>query len=213
MKKVVFYALALTSLVFTSCSTETNDALELQKPQNLLKTFSIERNVEGRYFTNTSAPSTNVVVNDATKTNEVYVSNGNGALRQNNTDLVFNDGRLKVDFIQEATSNPSITIFDDKETLEINYLKTYKISANENGEYQVDFEVNKGISVDFVFNKETKVYEIHLAKGMSSNTNFTKVFPAKKGDVIKLSFVNHLTDDSLRTSYRKKEKPRSIILT
>lgn len=211
MKNLTSYAVAIvTSLVMMSCST--NETLDVQ-PQNIVNSYSLERNASGEYYLNTTKPA-DIVVNQANKTTEVYALEA-GVAKQSATNLLFNDGKLKVDFVQDFNT-PSITIFDDAETKEINYLNTYKISANEDGTYQVDFSVNKGIAVEFVYNEKTDVYEIHLAQGKQTQSSFTKVFDVQKGDVLKVNFVNHLKSNNFAkgaTDPYKKEKPRSIILT
>ena len=111
---------------------------------------------------------------------------------------------------------PQITIIDDKIMLERGasddlMLGDYSITGNEDGMYDLAFNVKENVTVDFVYNEDENVYEIHLEKGRSSIANFDRTFIKQVGSDLKIVFVNHGLVANSSTSMAKEKKPQLII--
>jgi hypothetical protein len=117
----------------------------------------------------------------------------------------------------------NITIEDDNLTLAKNSAKNeemlseYSIFSNEDGTINLDFIVKNKVSVEFVYNEIENIYEIHLEKGKSNETDFSRSFTKNDGKPLKIDFVNHFSNGNLSKgsdSSKKtiRRKPRAIIL-
>ena len=95
-------------------------------------------------------------------------------------------------------------------------LKEYSVSSNDDGTFDLDFKVNSQVHVDFVYNEENNIYEVHLEEGKSSGVNFTRNLEKVDGQTLKIDFVNHLSTTSSKGTYARelkpKRKPRVIIV-
>ena len=68
-------------------------------------------------------------------------------------------------------------ILNLQKRLSNNYLNEYSISLNEDGSYNLDFEVLDNVSVDFVYDSEENVYEVHLEEsGKTQESNIILEF-------------------------------------
>lgn len=223
MKKTNFLAVALMfSLVFSSCSND-EDILQPEQSKELVKTFQLKRDATGAYSLDLNLES-NVKVdnfkNIANNTNELYLSITDGNLVQKSSlqsDLMFNDENFKVDFItQNSHKVPSISVFDNniKFAQKSNdaFLKEYSVTKNENGTYDLDFKVANNISVDFVYNDETNVYEIHLEPGTKSQENdtFARTLEKEENMLLQIHFVNH-TNENAKTTAEYIRKPIIVV--
>ena len=90
-------------------------------------------------------------------------------------------------------------------------LGDYSITGNEDGMYDLAFNVKENVTVDFVYNEDENVYEIHLEKGRSSIANFDRTFIKQVGSDLKIVFVNHGLVAYSSTSMAKEKKPQLII--
>jgi hypothetical protein len=122
-----------------------------------------------------------------------------------------------VSFVDTNTDKkPQTTIIDDKIMLERGasddlMLGDYSITGNEDGMYDLAFNVKENVTVDFVYNEDENVYEIHLEKGRSSIANFDRTFIKQVGSDLKIVFVNHGLVAYSSTSMAKEKKPQLII--
>jgi hypothetical protein len=224
MKKVSFLAVAVMfSLVFSSCSND-EDILQPEQSKDLVKTFQLKRDATGAYSVDLNLES-NVTVakvkNTTNNTNELYLSViDNNLVQKSNlqSDLMFNDENFKVDFIT-ANSNkvPSISVFDDNikfaQKSDDSFLKDYSVTRNENGTYDLDFKVNNNVSVDFVYNDEINVYEVHLEEGTKSQENdtYARTLEKEENSLLQIHFVNHTSDNAKGSGFSADRKPVIII--
>ena len=199
MKKLYVGFLALVlAFSFTSCSTNETDFETPQEP--LLKKAKLKRDASGAY-------SVDYVVADKTVsdtrkdvsslTNEFHLSKvGFDTKDQYREDLTLNDNKLRIGFFDNETGKSmKLTIEDENITLakgkSTKYLKTYGLETNNDGTIQLDFEVNDNVSVDFVYNEELAIHEVHLRKGSSANKVFSRSLTIPDTGILKLDFVNH----------------------
>ncbi|CAA0214824.1 Probable lipoprotein precursor [Tenacibaculum maritimum] len=220
MRKLSFYALAaVTSYVLISCSS---DNVELIKnPQNtekLLKSFEIKRDANGRYSIDYNVDD-NVVVssvkNSTSKINEFYLSSENKSIGKNNykEELPLEEDQLKIGFVEDSYENNRTIFIKDQDILlakgEENeeFLKEYSLAGSGTDIYQLDFTVNKGITTDFVYNKEEMRYEIHLKEGNQSGgvkENFSRTFIKTEEAPLEIRFVNHRYREQSRVDIRDR---------
>jgi hypothetical protein len=113
----------------------------------------------------------------------------------------------------------SISITDDNvkfaEKASNNYLNEYSISLNENGSYNLDFEVLDNVSVELVYDTEENVYEVHLEEtGKTQESNiYSRVLEKEEGGGLQIHFVNHLNSAAKSSSVSAflVRKPKIII--
>lgn len=221
MKRLALYFLA-TSLLFVSCSTEQTD----NKPKQLLKSYQISKNAQGKYSIDYSVNenvSAEFVKNIKTKMNEIHLfSDTNTSKADFNNSLSVERNQLKIGFSENSAKRNSIVIEDTDIVLargeESNeYLKKYDVTSNDNKNYRFNFTVKEGIVVEFTYNEEENINEIHLKQGKSGELTFSKTY-AKNSDVLKVDFVNHYHATGARTEdmayssdTRVSKRPRWII--
>ena len=216
----LFALLASFTLLLSSCSTNETLAPEEQS-LDLLKTYSINRDADGAYSLdyslNGNAETESIIESD---TNNIYLySSNNQSSRKVTQELVIEGTQVTVGFVDTNSNNsPEITIIDDNVTTlskssEKEMLNEYSISSNEDGTYTLDFSVNDKVRVDFVFNEEIDTYEIHLEKGKTGESNFSRVLEKEEGKALKFDFVNH-KDNSQAKSVEALivRKPQGIIV-
>ena len=219
MKKLYVGFLAVVlAFSFTSCSTNETDLEIPQEP--LLKKAKLKRDASGAY-------SVDYVVADKTVsdvrkdlnslTNEFHLSKvSHDTKDQYREDLTLNDNKLRIGFFDNETGKSmKLTIEDENITLakgkSTEFLKTYGLSTNTDGTIQLDFEVNNDVTVDFVYNEELAIHEVHLRKGTSINKVYSRSLTIPDTGVLKLDFVNHkYLGKSLAESVERK--PRTVIL-
>ncbi|MCL7764286.1 hypothetical protein MPF19_12740 [Polaribacter sp. Z014] len=228
MKNFNLFALLVSVvLVFSSCSTNET-LLQEEQSLDLLKTFTINRDANGGYFLDYNVNGnvkTENVVDDTTNTNYIYLYSSENLLSRKVTqDLTIDGNQLKVGFVDTNSSNqPQITIKDKNASLSKNenedMLSEYSISGNEDGTYTLDFTVNSKVKVDFVYNDELNIYEVHLEEGKTDVTTFSKVFDKIDGEALEIDFVNHILiegDTAAKTNsksyaFTKERRPEVII--
>ncbi|SDS30129.1 hypothetical protein SAMN05216503_2619 [Polaribacter sp. KT25b] len=224
MKKRNFLAVAVVfSLVFSSCSSE-EEALMPEQSKELFKTFELKRDATGAYSIDLDLDS-NVKVakvkNTAENINELYLSVSDDDLEQKSnlqSDLFFDDENFKVDFITENSNKvPSISIFDDNikyvKKSDDSFLEEYSVIKNENGTYELDFKVSNNVSVDFVYNDEISVYEVHLEESGKSqqNDSYSRTLEKEENELLQIHFVNHTGDNAKGDATSADRKPVIII--
>jgi len=217
MKKVLQTVFTFVLVIgFTSCQT-SEDLEAVDVSAKLLKSYVVKRDASGSYSLDYSltedAAADNVQKNN---TNQVNLYSSDFQSRATNfQDLNIDNGAMNVEFVNTNLATKSqISIIDDqiytKEAIGRKFLSDYSIAKNENGTFQLDFNVKKNVAVSFVYNKTSAVYEIHLEKGKAKNTNFSREFTKESGTDLKIDFVNHIADGLARTDAQPRE-PRMII--
>lgn len=220
----LFTSLAVAILILSSCATDEN-LLPKEQSLDLLKSYTVKRDATGTYYLDYNVTK-NVVVDNvkdiASNTNQYYLySSGNEPSRKVNEALTLENGQLNIDFVDtNSDKQPKITIIDDNgidlgENVDTNdkMLSEYSITNNADGTFTLDFKVKNKVEVDFVYNKEKDIYEIHLEKGKGSKSNFKRIFTKNNGSDLKIDFVNHIHSFSATIASRaaKSRKPRIVV--
>mgnify|MGYP005989804299 CR=1 FL=1 len=221
MKKLGIGLLVMIFVMnFGSCTTE-----ELVVPQeNLLKSYKLKKDAEGHYsieYNVADKTSATIQKDFNSLTNEIYLTENNQATKKNYiTDFSLeNDNKLRVGFIDENSGRkPMITVDDENITFgrgieSTTLLKTYSVESNGDGTVQLDFEVNNGVNVWFVYNDELEIYEVHLKRGYQIGTNFSRTISFGERGILKIDFVNHLNAHGRSTADAEyiEKKPRLIL--
>lgn len=193
--------LILITLGFSSCSQDDNTLLEEPSAENLLKSYRIQRDASGAYSLdyqlNQGAASDNIK-DEKTNTSNIYLYSSESQRTNSNLTegLEIQKGQLTVGFNDTEKEKQSfITIVDNDIVFSKNEtnenLESYSISGNEDGTYDLDFNVKDGIIVEYAYNEDSQTYEIHLSHGDSSETTFSTSFDREDGEVLKIDFVNY----------------------
>lgn len=211
-------AVAVVSVGMFSCTNNEQSPLALNDTKSLVEEVTIQKNSNGKYSLNyrLDNASADVFNEENSKKLVMFSSNKNeGSVREN---LIIND-HYTLSFVNAETSRKTqMTIFDDNKPVSAkgNYLSEYKMKNDGGNIFTLNFKVAKGLKADFVFNKETQAYEIHLAPGKSNTNTFTKNFVKQEGQDLKIDFVNHMNLNTMSKSSREDlvapKKPRWIIV-
>lgn len=229
MKRLnLFTLLTSATLILSSCSDNNETLLQEEQAINLLKSYTIQRDANGAYSLdynlNGNVKAENVIDSN-TNTNNIYLYSSNIQLESKVTqDLTIDGNQLKIGFVDTNSKiHPVITILDEKFSYakganneEEEMLSDYSITSNEDGTYKLDFTVKDEVNVDFVYNEDLKIYEVHLEKGEGNETTFSRILEKESGVLLKLDFVNHIvaTDvlaKSKSQSMFVRRKPRTTV--
>ncbi len=210
MKKISLVVFAISaSLFLSSCANNEDGLISTDSNAKLLKNFTVKRDASGAY-------SMDFNVYENTKIDKVSDKNSNSSQfylyssDKNSTtkiaeQLVIDDSQLKVGFV-DANNNKNITnvtVFDDNITLakgneDLN-LKSYSIKINDDGLYDVAFEVKNNVAVNFVRNEKENTFEIHLSSGKGGETNFSRTPEKIEGKPLTIVFVNYVGNPGAKT--------------
>ena len=109
----------------------------------------------------------------------------------------------------------TITVVDDDirydRSTEDDHLTDYSFTDNNDGTYDLEFTVDENIETDFVYNEDTKTYEIHLETGEDNEREFFRTFTKEEDENLEIVFVNHFYDRSERNYSTLIRKPEIII--
>jgi PBP1b-binding outer membrane lipoprotein LpoB len=216
----------MSAFVLSSCSNNENFALEVEKT-NSLKSYKVKRDASGAYSIEYVLEKNRIsqkTINSKTNENEFYLYQSNLAINKTESEEVFIDvNKLSISFLDAIMhSESNITIKDDP----ISFAKTnsnstkmlseYTVSKNEDGTFHLDFKVIDEVSVDFVYNQELGIYEIHLEEGISNGNDFSRNFEKLAGAPLKIDFVNHIGNNTSAKGLAaraavKRRKPRIVV--
>lgn len=209
MKKnslLVFAVIA--SLIFSSCSSNEEGMIPTDSNAKLLKNFTVKRDASGAYSLDFNvAENTKVdkVANQNLNSNEFYLySSENNATTKIAEQLLIDNSQLKVGFIDaNSKNNTNLTVYDDNITLakgDLNSkLKSYSVTKNDDGLYDVVFEVKNNVAVKYAFNEKEDAFEIHLTNGKSADANFSTTLEKKEGVPLKIVFVNYVGNTNAKS--------------
>ncbi len=194
---VGFLAIVL-ALSFASCSTNETDLEIPQEP--LLKQVKLQRDASGAYFVDYVVANNTIpdVRKDVTSlTNEVHLNKVNHDTKdQYRNNFTLDNNTLRVGFFDNETGKQmKFSIEDENITfakgISTKFLKEYGLISNTDGTIQLDFEVNSNVKTEFIYNDDLATYEVHLSKGTSSESKFSRTLDIPDTGVLKLDFVNH----------------------
>ena len=202
MKNFNLLALATVfSLVLSSCSSN-EELLPQETSTDLLKSYTVKRDKNGSYSLDYRLSDNAIAQNNKnikSNTNEVYLYSSDNRLsaRNESQGLSIENNKLKVGFVDTNSGRtPQIIVEDEnivmsRDSSDDRLLDDYSITGNEDGTYDLVFNVKNKVEVDFVFNEEENVYEIHLEKVNGTESNFERTFTKDEGVDLKIAFVNH----------------------
>jgi len=218
MKNNKFLALiAIVSLVFTSCSSDETVLAETEST-NLLKTFKLKRDATGAYsidFDVTQNTKVEKLTDASQNSNEYLLSADDNQVERNiSQQLLIDNNKLKVGFVDTKTdAKQFISITDDKKiSSKISKLANYSIQGNDDGTFDLAFQVNDNVNVSFVYNEAISTHEVHLDNGLGKDTNFSRTLESEAGEPLKIDFVNHTSNLNAKSSQLAMiRKPKIII--
>lgn len=209
MKKFSLITLLLITVGFSSCTQEDSTFLEEPTAQDLLKSFTLNKSTSGDYSLdyqlNNGAASDNVL--DAkTNTSNIYLYSSENVSRSiNNEGIALKDGELRISFNDtEKDKKYSITVLDEEikasrseDDTDLGYLNSYSVTTNNDGTFTLDFKVNEGVSVDYIFDADNNVYEIHLTPGEATESDFVNNFVKAENESMEIAFINNTPETRL----------------
>lgn len=218
MKKLsLITLLALITIGFSSCSSEDDLLIQETSSEDFLKSFSVNKDSGGQFSLNYQlgdGVAADQEKDYKTNTNNIYLYSSQVQTRSIYNDrLAIQDGQLRVNF--RNTSNNkiyTITLQDDdiqtsKDSNDNEYIDSYGISGNGDGSYDLDFRVKDGVSVEFLYNGDDDIYEVHLRDDANaSQLDFSQTYTKQEGMTLKIDFVNHSNGKSTAT-----RKPRASV--
>lgn len=212
--------LILITLGFSSCTQDDNILLEEPTAEDLLKSFNLNKNAKGDYSLDyqlgTGAAADNVL-DTKTNTNNIYLySSDAGVSRNFNESLSIQGGQFNVNFndTDQDKIHHMITVLDDdiKSRGEENEnLESWGMTGNGDGTFDLNFVVRDGIGVDFIYDGDRNVYEVHLTNNQNaSQSDFVQTFTKEEGVALNVEFVNY-TSTSRTESEEPGRRPKVII--
>lgn len=223
MKKFNLLLLLFTATFgFFSCSNNEEVEISNDLNENLLKKFSVKRDASGAYsldFNVSEKAKVDKVLDVTSNYNQFFLYRADNNTETNiEESLVIDGSQLKVGFIDtNADAKTNITVIDDniklaKGTADQTKLNTYNITKNEQGVYELVFEVKNNVSVNFVYNETDEAYEIHLQNAAATETNFTRTLEQIPGKPLKVVFVNYISNPGAKSATLEPIRKPVIII-
>ncbi|WP_442265326.1 hypothetical protein ACSIGC_13450 [Tenacibaculum sp. ZS6-P6] len=222
--------LMIVATLISSCSTEENDIVNAEVEgvnESLLQSHKISRDASGKYtidYTLAKNAQANLVKDDATQTTNLHAFESKNALSYKTTsnisDIELQNNKIKLGVFENGEERNSITVEDEniilaKGEVNINFLQTYSVESFGDDQFVLDFTVREGIQVDFKYNSDENIYEVHLKEGPSNGTAFTKLYKKAEHLPLKIDFVNYIKvvsdNDNLKgksIAYVERKIPR-----
>ena len=201
----------IVATLISSCSTEENDMINADVEgvnESLLQSHKISRDASGKYtidYTLAKNAQANLVKDDATQTTNLHAFESENALSyktaSNISDIELQNNKIDLGEYENGEHRNSITVEDEniilaKGEINANFLQTYSVEYLGEGEFVLDFTVRQGVTVDFKYNPDENIYEVHLKEGVSNGTSFTKLYKKAEHLPLKIDFVNYLINES-----------------
>jgi len=212
----------LASIVFFSCSNNDDAEMSTDFNKNLLKNYAVKRDASGAYsidFNVSDKVKVEKIVDKNSNTSQFFLHSADKNTQTNIAEsLLIDENQLKVDFVN-ANNNKNITnvtIFDDNITLakgnENSKLKSYSVTKNDDGFYDVVFEVKDNVAVNFVHNEKEDAFEIHLNNGKGVETNFSRTLEKIEGKPLSIVFVNYVGNTNAKSETLEPIRKPVIII-
>ena len=199
MKTLKLATIFFVVLGLTSCSNEEETfVIQNEAAESLLNSYEIQRNADGSYFVDykTKGATSDNVRDEKRNENTINLYPDNTQTSRNQSeDLGFiTDGdELKIKFNDiQASKVTSISVKDDKISLARSnnaLLRDFNFKAQEDGTYDLSFEVKNKVDVDFVYNDDYQSYDIILTKGKGAESNFLRTFTPDDNGYLRITFV------------------------
>jgi len=205
---------------FTSCSTNETD---IEIPQEaLLRKAKFSRDASGSFavdYVVADNTASDVSKNVGSLTNEINLSKSNQNTKNSHREeFTLENNKLNIGFIDAESGKQTRFIVDDKNIIlakgeeSKEFLKNYSWTLNSDGTLQLEFDVNVNVNTEFVLNEELDIYEVHLSRGMNSESSFSRTINIPDNGVLKIDFVNHKKLGKGLTADVERH-PRGIIIT
>ena len=219
MRNLNLYALfASAMLVFSSCSSDEN-LLQEEQSLDLLKSYTIQRDASGAYsldYNLNGNVEVDKVTDVQTNTNEIYLYTTNSkSSRTVSQDLYIDQSQIKVGFVDtNSDKKATITVLDNDIQMSKSRnerLETFGLTSNTDGSFDLEFKVIDGIAVEFIYDGDKNVYEVHLNDNpKASQSEFLQTFTKENGVALNIEFVNNASATNARTAAIRR--PAVIIL-
>ncbi|SNR17263.1 hypothetical protein [Tenacibaculum jejuense] len=202
--------LMIVAAIFSSCSSEDNNVIDADIEgvnESLLQSYKLSRDASGKYtidYKLAKNAQANLVKDESTNTNNLHTFETKHAVSNrsvsNSTDLDLDNNQINIDVYQNGEQRKSITVEDEnivlaKGEVNTNFLQTYSVESFGDGQFVLDFKVREGINVNFEYNADENIYEVHLKEGLSNVRNYTKIYNKSDHLPLKIDFVNYIKTD------------------
>lgn len=210
MKKSSLLVFAIAgSFIFSSCSSNEEGLISTDSNAKLLKNYTVKRDASGAYsmdFNVLENTKVDKVIGINKNSSEFYLySSDKNTTTKIAEQLLINNNQLKVGFVDTKTdSKTNVVVFDDnisfKKSAEESKLTSYSVTKNEEGSFELDFEVADNVAVEYIFNENEDAFEIHLTNGKSATTNFSTTLEKTEGKPLNIVFVNFIANPGAKTT-------------
>lgn len=223
MKKInLMLMLFIASFGFFSCSNTDDAEMSTDFNKNLLKNYAVKRDASGAYsidFNVNEKVKVDKVVDKNTNSSQFYLYSADKNSQTNIAEsLLIDENQLKVGFIDtNSDKKTNITVFDNnitfaKGTSENSKLNSYSITKNDEGLFEVAFDVKENVAVNFIYSEENEAYEIHLESGVATETSFTRTLEKITGKPLKVVFVNHVGNTGAKSAEALEPIRKPVII-
>ena len=209
MRRSYLPFLMILSILISACSTEEN--MPENNDQPLLKSYKLSKDANGRYAIDVDLVEgayTETYKDETTNTNNIYAYQGEAGNRSKSSSntLTLDNNKISVDVYENNVQKNTIWVEDENITLakgqiSPDFLEEYSLEYLGGGEYVLDFKVRSGVMVNFEYNADENIYEVHLKEGASNGLKFTKLYNKSPNLPLRIDFVNYIKlDVEMRTT-------------
>ncbi|TCP28454.1 hypothetical protein EV195_101632 [Tenacibaculum skagerrakense] len=204
MRRSYLPFLMILSILISACSTEEN--MPENNDQPLLKSYKLSKDANGRYAIDVDLVEgayTETYKDETTNTNTIYAYQGEAGNRSKSSSntLTLDNNKISVDVYENNVQKNTIWVEDENITLakgqiSPDFLEEYSLEYLGGGEYVLDFKVRSGVMVNFEYNADENIYEVHLKEGTSNGLKFTKLYNKSPNLPLRIDFVNYILINS-----------------
>ncbi|WP_299834571.1 hypothetical protein [uncultured Tenacibaculum sp.] len=206
--------LMIVATLISSCSTEDNDVLNTEVEgvnKSLIQSQKISRDANGKYtvdYTLAKNAQANLDKDsniDVTTLNVFETKNDVVNRNTNNSaELDLKNDKLELQVVENGEERRSITVEDEnvilaKGEVSTEFLQSYSVESFGDGQFVLDFTVRDGVQVDFSYDENTNIYEVHLKEGKANGNKFTKLYKKSETLPLKIDFVNYIKIETIQS--------------